>query len=507
MPTRTTIWREIGFRNANGRQAPGGDVTEGTLNRPALAGERPGAGEAAPQPGAPNVVQLGGAKPAAATRPDSGRPEPGRPAPVAPQRPEPPRGGPAVGHRGNALVAHKPPQTALQSAPHMLPAPRPATPPRPPVAQPAAAPGSARLRPRHRGALAAFVLLVLLPFAGLVWYLYAVAEDQYASLTSFSVRREDQTSPMEMLGGFAGLSTGSSSDTDILYEFIRSQDMVARIDARLDLRAMYGRPGMDPLFTLPPDASIEDLRDHWQRMVRISYDQGDGIIELTALAFTAEGAQALASAILEESTAMINDLSTAARADATRHAQAELDRAMARLQEARAALTGFRSSHQIVDPEADLQSQMGVIDTLNTQLAEALIELDLLLQATDRADPRVRLRQDKIAVIEARIAAERGKFGAGSGGEAYATVVGEFERLTVEREFAEQSYLAALAAHDLARAEAQRQNRYLAAHVRPTLAETAEYPQRLRIAALAGLFLMLGWSVLTLIAWSIRDRR
>lgn len=388
----------------------------------------------------------------------------------------------------------------------MLPAPRPAAPPpRPPAAQPAAAPGSARLRPRHRGALAAFVLLVLLPFAALLWYLYAVAEDQYASLTSFSVRREDQTSPMEMLGGFAGLSTGSSSDTDILYEFIRSQDMVARIDARLDLRGMYGRPGPDPIFTLPPEASIEDLRDHWQRMVRISYDQGDGILELTALAFTPEGAQALATAILDESTAMINDLSTAARADATRHAQAELDRAMARLQEARAALTGFRSRHQIVDPEADLQSQMGVIDTLNTQLAEALIELDMLLQATDRADPRVRLRQDKIAVIEARIAAERGKFG--SGGEAYATVVGEFERLTVEREFAEQSYLSALAAHDLARAEAQRQNRYLAAHVRPTLAETAEYPQRLRIAALAGLFLMLGWSVLTLIAWSIRDRR
>lgn len=480
-------------------------MTEGTLNRPAAAGdnrhaagEGVGQGPAAPQRAAQNVVSLGAPKPPA-PRP----PEANRPAQVQPQRPNPPRGGPAVGHRGKALVAqgpHKLPQTA----PQMLPAPRPAAPSLPPAA---AAPGSARLQPRHRGALAAFALLVLLPFAALVWYLWAVAEDQYASVTSFSVRREDQASPMEMLGGFAGLSTGSSSDTDILYEFIRSQDMVARIDARLDLRAMYGRPGMDPIFTLPAEATVEDLRDHWQRMVRISYDQGDGIIELTALAFTPQGAQQLASAILEESTAMINDLSATARADATRHAQDELDRAMARLQAARGALTGFRSLHQIVDPEADLQSQMGVINTLNTQLAEALIELDMLLQATSAADPRVRLRRDKIAVIEARIAAERGKFGAGSGGEAYATVVGEFERLTVEREFAEQSYLSALAAHDMARAEAQRQNRYLAAHVRPTLAQTAEYPQRLRIAALAGLFLLLGWSVLTLIAWSIRDRR
>ena len=481
-------------------------MTEGTLNRPALAGSgaEPGAPHAAGQSVVQNVVQIGGTKPPAPHRPEHGGGEHGRPEAVQPQRPAPPRGGPAVGHRGTALVAQKPTQTALQTAQPMLPAPRPAA-PTPQAPQPAATPGSARLRPRHRGAMAAFALLVLLPFAALVWYLWAVAEDQYASVTSFSVRREDQASPMEMLGGFAGLSTGSSSDTDILYEFIRSQDMVARIDARLDLRAMYGRPGIDPFFTLPADARVEDLRDHWQRMVRISYDQGDGILELTALAFTPQGAQALATAILEESTAMINDLSAAARADATRHAQAELDRAMARLQAARGALTGFRSLHQIVDPEADLQSQMGVIDTLNTQLAEALIELDMLLQATGADDPRVRLRRDKIAVIEARIAAERGKFG--GDGAAYANLVGEFERLTVEREFAEQSYLSALAAHDMARAEAQRQNRYLAAHVRPTLAQTAEYPQRLRIAALAGLFLLLGWSVLVLIAWSIRDRR
>ena len=477
-------------------------MTDATTNRPAGAGDnRPaGAGDNRPQAAGEgagqNVVPLGGPKPPATHPLAADRPASGQ----AP-RPGPPRGGPAVGHRGKLPVAQGT-KNLPQPVPQMLPAPRSPAPP------PAAAPGSARLQPRHRGALAAFALLVLLPFAALVWYLWAVAEDQYASVTSFSVRREDQASPMEMLGGFAGLSTGSSSDTDILYAFIRSQDMVARIDARLDLRAMYGRPGLDPVFTLPAGATVEDLRDHWQRMVRVSYDQGDGIIELTALAFTPQGAQQLATAILDESTAMINDLSAAARADATRHAQDELDRAMARLQAARGALTGFRSTHRIVDPGADLQSQMGVINTLNTQLAEALIELDMLLQATDAADPRVRLRRDRIAVIEARIAAERGKLGAGSGGsEAYATVIGEFERLTVEREFAEQSYLSALAAHDVARAEAQRQNRYLAAHVRPTLAETAEYPQRLRIAALAGLFLLLGWSVLTLIAWSIRDRR
>ena len=65
-----------------------------------------------------------------------------------------------------------------------------------------------------------------------------------------------------------------------------------------------------------------------------------------------------------------------------------------------------------------------------------------------------------------RIAAERQKLGFDSGGgvgTAFADLVGEYERLVVDREFAEQSYVSALAAYDSARGDAKRQNRYLAA--------------------------------------------
>ena len=58
-----------------------------------------------------------------------------------------------------------------------------------------------------------------------------------------------------------------------------------------------------------------------------------------------------------------------------------------------------------------------------------------------------------------------------------------------------------------ARAEANRQSRYLAAYVKPTLAQEAEYPERAKLLLILGGFLMLLWVIGVLIYYSLRDRR
>jgi len=67
------------------------------------------------------------------------------------------------------------------------------------------------------------------------------AVDQYASTIGFTVRSEDISSATDLLGGLgAGLGGGAAGgDSDILYAFIRSQPLVAAIDAQLDLRSLY----------------------------------------------------------------------------------------------------------------------------------------------------------------------------------------------------------------------------------------------------------------------------
>ena len=351
-----------------------------------------------------------------------------------------------------------------------------------------------------------------MPVGGAAWYLYAKAVDQYATTLGFTVRSEDAGGAGDIFGSIGTTfgSTTSTRDTDILYEFIRSQEIVSLINDELDLRRLYAlKVNEDPVFGFEASGTIEDLTAYWQRMVRISYDAGNGLMDLRVLAFTPHDAVAIASAIEDESSKMINALSAQARADATSFARAELALAEERLRSARAALTAFRVENQIVDVSADIQGQMGLLNTLQGQLAEALIEFDLLAQTSRSGDTRLVQAQRRIDVIEDRIEEERRKFGAeaeqGQGG--YAGTVAEFERLTVDQEFAEAAYLAALTAYDTARAEANRQSLYLAAYIQPTLAERAEFPQRATILTVVSLFAFLTWSILTLVYYSLRDSR
>ncbi len=365
-------------------------------------------------------------------------------------------------------------------------------------------------RGRHVTVLLSFLLCVLLPSGATGFYMWGVAADQYASRVGFTVRREEANSALELLGGLGNLSGASSSDTDILYEFIQSQKLVSDMDRDIDLHKIWSRPENDPVFALPQDASIEELVEYWKSMVRLSYGVGSGLLEVEVRAFDPGDATLIAETLFDKSSQMINELSDIAREDAIRYARDELGTSLERLKAARETLTRFRNKNQMINPEIDLQSQAGLLSTLQAQLAETLIEIDLLRDTARAGDPRLEQGRRRIEVIRNRITEERQKLGLGEQGgndRVLADVVGEFERLSVDREFAERAYVSALATYDAAQAEALRKSRYLAAYMEPTLAETAVYPRRLTLTALISLFLFLAWSIVVLVGYSVKDRR
>lgn len=376
-----------------------------------------------------------------------------------------------------------------------------------PIAQPA------RMKRRHWGLLTSFGIAVLLPLLAVILYLWIAAQDQYLSTTGFTVRSQESGGATELLGGLTQFAGGSTaSDSDILYEFIQSQEMVDAVNAEVDIRAQYSKPWpKDWVFAIWPDASKEDLLWYWQRIVSISYDSGTGLIEVQARGFTPDASKAITSVVLRESQDRINRLNDQAREDAMRYAQADLDESITRLKGAREALTRFRTRTRIVDPAADIQGRMGVMNNLQQQLAAALVEYDLLRETASDSDPRVTKAQQLIDVIRERIRIERQTFTSdntdtGAVGEDYPSLISEFESLSVDLQYAEETYRAALTALQVARDDAARQSRYLATYIRPTLAQDSEYPNRPLVSALAGLFLLLLWSIGALIYYSIRDR-
>jgi len=366
-------------------------------------------------------------------------------------------------------------------------------------------------RRRHWFILLSFLLLVVAPAIFWAWYLWTRASDQYVSTVGFSVRKEDSTPSIELFAGLAPLGGSSSaSDTDVLYEFIRSQDMVEQIDAELDLRSRFSRDWPnDFIFAFDPDGHVEDLTDYWDRQVKVLYDTSSDLITLKINAFSAEDAQQIAAAVFKESSDKINELSSIARADSTKLAKSELDKAREELTTTRQAMTDFRMRTQIVDPEADLTGQMGVLAGLQEQLAEVLVAHDLLTENARPTDHRVIQSQQKIDALRRLIDAERGKFGhaaAGPDGESYSQMVAEYERLMVDREYAEGAFHAARVAYETSLVEARRQSRYLAAHIQPKVAQSSVVPNRPWLFCVGLALLLAGWSILALIYYSIRDR-
>lgn len=374
------------------------------------------------------------------------------------------------------------------------------------AARPAVKPAS--LRTRHYGLILSLFLMVFLPLGVSAWYLWTVAVDQYESRVGFSVRAEGATATPDIFGGLLGApSSSTAEDMNILNEFIISQEMVETVDAKLDLRRRFSKPQNDPVFAFATDGTIEDLRAYWERMVVVDFDGATGLMALRIYAFSPQDAQEIARAVLDESSNAINKLSERAREDSTRYAREAFDAAKLRVAEARAAVTDFRTKNQISDPTADVASQMGVLSSLQQQLATALVELDLLRASAQTDDPRIGQFERRIAAIEDRIAQEREKLGVGEGGTGFAKILGDFEKLKVDLTFAEQAYLAALSSFDRATTTAQQQSRYLATYVEPTLAEASTAPRRPIWLLMIGLSCFFIWASSVLVYYSLRDRR
>lgn len=366
---------------------------------------------------------------------------------------------------------------------------------------------------RPRGAIVAFVFLVVIPAIVSGWYLWTVAADRYASRTAFSIRSNEATAPLEIFGAISQLGSSSAAmDGEILYDFARSQPMLDAVSQRIDLRSIYSKHPEDRIFSLPRDRPVEDLLEHWSLMTKVSLDRATGILTIEARAFSEDDAQRISQAVLDASVDLVNEISEAARADSVRYAALELEEAESRLRLIRTRLRAFRDLEQDVDPTRNAEAALGLVAMLEEDRAQAQVRLDQITGVLNGSAPRILALKRKIDTLDARIADERTRLGSGTidgkdGPRPLAAIVGEYEELLVDREFAEQAYTLALATYEQAQAEARRQNRYLAVHIRPTLAETPDYPDR---PVLFGTIILLGlasWSITCLVCANVRERR
>jgi capsular polysaccharide transport system permease protein len=348
----------------------------------------------------------------------------------------------------------------------------------PPSPEPQGTPPLAvRARQRSRVRSLAFALTVLLPtlLGGL--YAFVIAADVYVSEAQFWVRGNRQAQP-SVLGGLLGAAGVATSAEEALavQAYARSHDAVRDLETRVGLREIYTRPEADWWSRLAEDAPLERLVEFHRRMVEIRHDERSGITTLRVQAFRADDARRAAEALLELSEDLVNRLSQRSMEDALRLARTELAVAEQRAGEAREALDRFREGARELDPGQAGAAVRGIVAGLEGQLAQLRAEIGQKSTFMRADTPALAALRSRAVAIEQEVARERARLAGESG--AIAGMIGGFERLMLQREFADRGLASALASLEQARVEAQRQQLYVVRVVQPQSPEEALYPRR-----------------------------
>lgn len=373
-----------------------------------------------------------------------------------------------------------------------------------------ASPGKKPQVKRRRRLLLSFVLCVALPLVAATWYYAYVATDRYAARVGFSIRGIDTSSGLDGIGALTGLANAGSttSDSYIVLEFLESRALLEAVDQRVGLREVYSDLAIDRISRLGPDPSIEDFVKYWRRHIHTQFDPTSGIIEFEVQSFTPGHARQIAEAALATIQDLVNDLSASARQDALRFATAEVTLQETRMRTALSSIRDFRATEQSVDPSASAVLDIQLVAALEARLIDINARIAAQRATLDEDAPSLVALLRSAEALSAQIDERRTAIGSllgEQGGSAIPERLARYENLEVERTLAEQAYASALSSLEQARRDADRQQRYLAVHLRPQIAEQAEYPHSIRNTLLLAFALISAWGIGTLITYSVRD--
>ena len=351
-----------------------------------------------------------------------------------------------------------------------------------------------------------FLISVVLPTAVAIWYYGLFASDVYLSESRFLVRspQRQQTSGLGALLQGTAFSR-AQDDTYSVHDFIRSRDALREIDERVGFRTAYSQKTIDAVNRFPglyPDESFEALHRYYQTQVAIAYDSVSSISILEVRAFTAAEATRINEMLLEMGERLVNNMNERSLRDLIDVAEREVRIAETRSKEAAATLATFRSGRAVFDPGIQGTMQLQGVAKLKEDLLAAEAQLAQIRKVSPQ-NPQIDSLRNTVDGLRQAIRDESARVLDGAGGLVAQSP--EYDRLVLEKTFADRQLATALAALDTARAEAQRKQLYLERLVQPHLPDYAMEPRRIRSVFTVFVLGLIAWGVLSLVFAGVRE--
>jgi capsular polysaccharide transport system permease protein len=375
------------------------------------------------------------------------------------------------------------------------------------------------LRKRPWVPLSIAVCILLPTVVAALFYLF-IASDRFVSEARFAVR-SNETQAMDAIGMITGMPSGQIvSDSYIIADYVVSRDMVDELLRRLPLRSIYADG--DFFSRVGEGVTAEELVAYWRKHVDVYYDSTKNTISLEVQAFNPTDADRVMREVVDVVRILVNELSAQSRRDAVQFAASEVARAELRVRGARDDILAFRVTHKDLDPTQSAAATLGIAAQLEGERVKLASELASLTSYLSDDAPSIQMLKSRIAALASEVARIQGQISASTdtngasssaddgttpvaGSGAMASAIGEYQELSLNQEFAEKAYTAAMASLERARTEASRTQSYLAIYGQPSVAEEATYPRRwLNIWVVIALSSIL-WAIGLLGFMTVRD--
>lgn len=351
-----------------------------------------------------------------------------------------------------------------------------------------------------------FLVTVVVPTIAATIYFGLLASDVYISQSQFVVRSPDKPAASGL--GIFLKNVGFSNAGDEIFisqDFIKSRDALKGLNQDSQVEKAFGNPSVSIFDRFNPfgwNGTFEDLYDYYVGKVGVEHDSTSSITTLTVKAFTPQDAKRMNERLLEQAEGLVNRLNSRGEVDLLGYAQREAREAEVEARRASQALAAFRNTQGLVDPERQATVQLQLVSKLQDEVIAARLQLQQL-QVLAPENPQVPILRTRIAGLSRQIDAELGRAAGGSRSLSASAV--RYQRLALDREYADKRLAGALASLQEARNEARRKQAYVERIVEPNLPDEAKEPRRLRGIIAVFALAMIVWAILTMLIAGIRE--
>ena len=351
-----------------------------------------------------------------------------------------------------------------------------------------------------------FLFTVVLPTLVAAIYFGLLASDVYVSQSQFVVRSPDKPAATGL--GVLLKSVGFSNAGDEIFvaqEYVKSRDALRSLERDGAVRHAYGNPSISALDRFNGfgwNGSFEDLYDYYRSKVRVEHDPTSSITTLSVKAFRPDDARRINRELLELSEALVNRLNTRGEYDVLGYAQREAREAEQQARRASQALAAFRQRSGVVDPERQAGVQLQLVSKLQDEIIGARLQLQQL-QVVAPENPQIPLLQARIEGLSRQIDVETGR--AAGSQRSLSTAAVQYQRLVLDRDYADKRLGAAMASLQEARNESRRKQAYVEHIVEPSLPDEAQEPRRLRGIFATLVLGLVAYGILTMLLAGIRE--